>query len=160
MYGGPVSPDPGGYEGKGRMVAVSEKMLVMPDVLGICKFLTRGFMSPEGMLGYQEYADLVNAVTGFGVTPSEMEECGERVANLERMFNLREGLRREHDTLPKRYFEEETRGGRLSGQKVDREGFEQMLDEYYELCGWDREGIPRAETRSRLSLDREPSHVL
>jgi len=160
MYGGTVSPDPDSYEGKSRMVAVTEKLFVVPDALGVCKFLTRTFISPEGMIGYQEYADLVNAVTGYEVTKSDLENGAERVLNLERMFNVREGLKREHDTLPKRYFEEKSEGGRLSGKYIDRRKFQKMLDEYYELHGWDIEGVPKVDTLNRLGLGNEPSHVL
>ena len=122
--------------------------------------LTKGFLSPR-TLDYTDYANLANAVAGLDFTSRELEECGERVVNMERLFNLRQGLSREHDTLPRRYFEEETpKLGIVGGNKVDKGKFDQMLDEYYELHGWDREGIPSDETVQRLRLEGEPSHLV
>ena len=161
LYDGYVSPDPQSYEGKARMVTATEKWCVIPDLLEICKFLTKGFMSPRHFLGYEEFTGFVNSVMGLDMTPEEMERCAERLITLERMFNLREGLKREHDTLPRRYFEERTTNfGPLGGQIIDREKFSQMLDEFYELHGWDRQGIPTSETLDRLKLSKEPSHLL
>jgi len=160
LYGGPVSSDPRSYEGKALMVTETEKRLAVPDMLETCKMLTKGFLSPRN-LDYSDYADLANAVAGLDVTSQELEECGERVVNLERLFNLREGLTREDDTLPRRYFEEETpKLGIVGGNKVDRGKFGQMLDEYYELHGWDRKGTPSDETSHRLRLDDHPSHLV
>ncbi|MDY6911549.1 MAG: aldehyde ferredoxin oxidoreductase family protein, partial [Chloroflexota bacterium] len=160
LYGGPVSPDPQSYDGKGRMVTATEKWMVIPDLLGICKFLTKGFLSPN-MLDYEDYAELTNAAADMNITPVEMETCAERVITLERMFNIREGLTRKHDTVPERFFEEKsTNFGSMGGNRIDRDSFNLMLDEYYKLHGWDQEGVPTAETIERLDLDKEPSHSL
>jgi aldehyde:ferredoxin oxidoreductase len=160
IYGDSVSPDPQSYEGKARMVAESERWFTVPDMLGMCKFSARGFMSPKHYLGCEDYTEFANAVTGLDMTPQQMLEIAERVITLERMFNLREGMRREDDTLPKRFFEERsTSFGPLGGQIIDRAMFGQMLDEFYELHGCDREGVPTGETLDRLGLSREPSHL-
>lgn len=160
LYGGPVSPDPRSYEGKALMVTETEKRLAIPDLLGTCKLLTKGFLSPR-TLDYTDYADLANAVAGLDLTPQQLEECGERVVNLERLFNLGQGLTREHDTLPRRYFEEETpKLGIVGGNRIDKGKFDQMLDEYYELHGWNRKGVPSDETLRRLRLEGEPSHLV
>ena len=89
-------------------------------------------------------------------------QIGERIYTLERMFNLREGFSRKDDTLPERYFKEPTPIGLAiaRGKKIDREKFEQMLDEYYALHGWDKNGLPTEETLKKLGLDKEPSHML
>ncbi len=160
MYGGVVASDPTSYEGKARAVVATEKMLFLPDALGLCKFLARTFLSPTGLIGYQEFSDMLYAVTGLKLSPGEMEHCAERVINIERMFNIREGLGREHDTLPKRYFDETSKGGALDGQKIDRRRFEQMLDEYYEFHGWGIDGNPTEETLDRLGLDSEQIPML
>ena len=160
LYGAPVSPDPHSYDGKARMVVETEKRLAVPDCLEVCKMLSKAFVSPR-MLDYGDFADLLGAATGLDLTPGELEECGERTVNLERLFNLRQGLSRDDDTLPRRYFEEEApKLGIVGGGKIDRAKFSQMLDEYYELHGWDSRGVPDEETLQRLRLDGEPSHLL
>jgi aldehyde:ferredoxin oxidoreductase len=89
-------------------------------------------------------------------------DIGERIYTLERMFNLREGFTRKDDTLPERYFKEPTPIGLpiARGKKIEREQFEKMLDEYYGLHKWDKNGVPTEETLKRLELDKEPTHIL
>jgi len=48
----------------------------------------------------------------------------------------------------------------VRGRVIDRDKFRQMIDEYYELHGWDENGVPRPETLRKLGIDREPSHML
>jgi aldehyde:ferredoxin oxidoreductase len=64
--------------------------------------------------------------------------------------------------LSDRYFEEPTTRGLaiVRGRSLDRDKFNAMLDEYYELHGWDENGVPTQETLERLGLDKEPSHLL
>ena len=71
-------------------------------------------------------------------------------------------MARADDWLPDRYFDEPTPIGLpvAQGKRLDREKFEQMTDEYYELHGWDENGAPRPETLEQLGLDQEPSHLL
>jgi aldehyde:ferredoxin oxidoreductase len=68
------------------------------------------------------------------------------------------GLTREDDWLPDRYFDEPTSIGMpiVRGKSIDREAFKRMLDEYYELHGWDEQGVPRPATLAKLGLDTEP----
>jgi hypothetical protein len=129
-------------DGKPWMVFCSEKWNAVSDMTGICRFLTKGFFSPH-MLDHVDFAGLVNAATGMDMTPQEIEACGERLVTLERLINLREGLTRADDTVPERFFKEDsTSFGPLGGDHIHRDKFSQMLDEYYELHGWDREGKP------------------
>jgi aldehyde:ferredoxin oxidoreductase len=78
------------------------------------------------------------------------------------LFNIREGLTREHDWLVDRYFDEPTPVGLpiVRNKSIDRDKFKQMIDEYYEMHGWDENGVPRPETLEKLGLDAEPSHRL
>ena len=155
VYGRPVSPDPHSYEGKPWMVVRSERWNAVSDMTGICRFLTKGFFSPN-MLDTGDFTALVNAATGVGLSPKEVDLCAERLIGIERLFNLREGLTRADDTLPERYFREDsTSFGPLGGTHIHRDRFGQMLDEYYELHGWDRSGVPGEETRRRLGLEGE-----
>ena len=76
---------------------------------------------------------------------------GERGSNIERAFNVREGLRRNWDTLPRRLLKESVRSGPTKGQVVE---LEPLLDDFYQLCGWDIEtGVPIPEKLMELGLN-------
>jgi len=160
LGGGPVSSDYTSYVGKSRMVWHQELLYSVCDSLGTCKFQTvfLGFNMP----GWNEFSRLLYLATGMEFSKSQLMDIGERIYTLERMFNLREGFTRKDDTLPERYFKEPTPIGLpiARGKKVDREQFEKMLDEYYELHKWDKNGVPTEETLKRLELDKEPTHIL
>ena len=159
-YDGPLSSDYTAYEGKPRQVQWHEMCYEAVDCLGICKFHTI-FLSPN-LLGFDEFSKLIYYNTGLEISPQEIWEIADRAYTLERLFNIREGLRREDDWLVDRYFDEPTPLGlEIARNKVlDREKFKRMIDEYYALHGWDENGVPRPETLKRLGLDKEPSHML
>jgi len=96
------------------------------------------------------------------ISETQLMEIGERIYTIERLFNLREGFSKKDDSLPERYFKEPTPIGLpvAKNKKIDREKFNKMLDEYYELHGWDNNGIPPAETLKKLGLDKEPSNLV
>jgi len=144
IYGGYVSADPRSYDGKGRVIWWWETYLSLFDALGLCKLIT--FHCRPGLLDFEFLSRLIRYTTGLDLTPEEVFEIGERIVTLERMFIVREGIKREDDFPPQRYFEP------LNGLRLEREKFEQMLDEYYELRGFDREGRPLEETIRRLGL--------
>lgn len=152
IYGGDVSNDPDSYKGKARMVRWSESLYAVIDSLGICRFVTKYF-SPD-LLGFKELSKLIYYGTGMKISEKELFEIGERITNVERMFLVREGVRREHDNLPPRYFQPMPLG-RNKGKKIDAQLFNRMLDEYYQLHGWDKNtGIPTKATLRRLHLDK------
>jgi aldehyde:ferredoxin oxidoreductase len=94
-------------------------------------------------------ATLMEAVTGLVLTPEEVMKVGERVNNLAKAFNVREGFTRADDTLPERLMTEPLVVGDSKGHVISREDLDKMLDEYYALRGWDVEtGIP---TRAKLT---------
>ena len=148
------------YQGKPWMIFWHECLFALLDAMGICKIQTV-FLSPN-MPKWEEYSRLLEKVTGMKFSPEQLMEVGERIYNIERLFNIREGVSREDDILPERYFKEPTSLGLdvVRGQMIDREKFERMLDEYYEFHGWDMDGNPTPETLIRLGLDNEPSHLL
>ncbi|MEE9612311.1 MAG: aldehyde ferredoxin oxidoreductase family protein [Desulfatiglandales bacterium] len=148
------------YQGKPWMVFWQECLYALVDALGICKFQTI-FLSPN-MPKWDEYSRLIELVTGLKYTREQLMEIGERIYNIERLFNTREGSSRKDDTLPDRYFDEPTPLGleAVRGRVIDRKKFEHMLDEYYEIHGWDMEGNPTPETLNRLGLDKEPSQLM
>ncbi len=160
IYGGPVSSDFTSYEGKSRMVWWQERLYAVTDSLGTCKFQTV-FLAVHAP-GWNEFSRLISLGTGMDVSKVQLMEIGERIYTLERLFNQREGFTRKDDALPERYFKEPTPIGLpvAKGKKIDRARFEKMLDEYYALHEWDREGVPKKETLERLKLDKEPTHMI
>lgn len=148
------------YQGKAKMVIWQEKLYAVVDSLGICKYHT-AFISATAPK-WEEWVKLLYYATGLEFTKAELMEIGERIYNIERMFLVREGLSRKDDYLPERYYKEPCPTGLpiAKGRYIDRAEFDKMLDEYYDLHGWDRNGIPKPETLQRLGLDKEPSHKL
>ncbi len=94
-------------------------------------------------------------VAALGVPLFESEDylwhVGEKVYNLERCFNIREGFTRKDDTLPKRMYTEPLKGGIRDGEVIRKP--DTIIDEYYDARGWDRNGIPTRETLARLGLE-------
>jgi len=89
------------------------------------------------------------------LSTDELMQVGERIVTLERLFLQREGVDRSWDTLPDRYFEEPMESGHFKGEKIDRDAFNRMLDEYYRFHGWDvATGAPQAESLRDLGLDQ------
>jgi len=160
VYEGTVASDYTSYEGKPRMIWWQELLYAVTDSIGTCKFQTVfcAFHAPK----WEEFSKLIRLATGMEFSKAQLMETGERIYTLERLFNLRENFSRKDDALPERYFREPTPIGLpiAKGKKIDRERFEKMLDEYYALHDWDRDGVPKKETLERLKLDREPTHLL
>ncbi len=142
------------------MVWWQELLYAVVDSLGLCKFQTVfcAVHAPK----FEEWTNLIDYAAGMKFSKGELMTVGERIYTIERMFNIREGFSRRDDTLPERYFKEPTPLGLpiAKGKKIDREKFEKMLDEYYELHGWNKKGEPQGDTLKRLKLQSEPSHML
>ena len=100
----------------------------------------------------EPYARMVRAVTGWDMTVEELERAGERIVNLERLFNVREGVRRAQDTLPWRVMHEPIPEGPSAGAYCPPDELSAMLDAYYALRGWDAEGVPTRERLEALGL--------
>ena len=101
----------------------------------------------------QNTAALMEAVTGIEYSPEEIQKVGERVNNLARAFNVRQGLTRADDTLPER-MAEPLKAGASKGHSISKEDLDQMLDEYYTERGWDvGTGVPTREKLVELSLE-------
>ncbi len=145
-----------GLQGKGRLLAWSENLVTIGDLLGICKFAyyrsaTLTYLRKKGVeLATRFY----NACNGTRVSEEEMLEAGERAFNIEKAFNVREGAGREKDIIPERFFKERLVGtGPSGGVVVDRQKFDLILDEYYGARGWnEKTGLQKRETLERLGL--------
>jgi len=160
IYEGPVASDYTSYQGKSRMIWWQERLYAVTDSIGVCKFQTVfcAVHAPK----WDEFSKLIRLANGMEYSKAQLMEIGERIYTLERLFNLREGFTRKDDALPERYFKEPTPIGLpiAKDKKIDRELFEKMLDEYYELHNWDPNGVPKKETLERLGLDKEPTHMI
>jgi aldehyde:ferredoxin oxidoreductase len=127
----------------------SQHFTAVGDSLVLCRFTSeRGF----GLFVGEPYAAMVRAVTGWDVTAAELERIGERIVNLERLFNVREGVRRRHDTLPWKVMHEPIPDGPSAGMYCPPDELAGMLDEYYRIRGWNAEGVPGSERLAALGL--------
>lgn len=135
-------------EGKPKLVVNTQNFRALLDSLIFCKLLT-GTNGPIKLSGILE---ITSAVTGWNLEPKDLLSIGEKAVNLGRAFNVREGIRRRDDTLPSRFFKPLVEG--LSkGNRFSRDDLERMLDEYYELRGWDKlTGIPNTRKLKAMKL--------
>lgn len=131
---------------KGYLVYVNENFAVLVDSLGTCKY---GTMIPPA-LHYKEIQKGLEVTTGIRFSVEELKRTGERIVNLNRAFNVREGLSRADDTLPQRFLTEPSPEGPSRGEIVE---LDYMLEEYYQYRNWDENGIPTPEKLRELDLE-------
>lgn len=121
------------------------------DSTGVCVFVQWG---TEGKYSHEKMADILRAITGWDWTEEEYWKAGERISNLEKCFNYREGFRRHDDVVADRFFEEPYTVGPKKGAVLDRQEFEEMKTAYYKERGWDPETTcPSAEKLKSLGLE-------
>jgi len=135
--------DPFATQGKAPIVKANTDIIAIVDSMGMCQFMTFAIWD-------EEMHAMLNPLTGFNWTKEEFLKIGERINNLTRVFNLREGFLKEDDNLPWRILNEPSPEGPCKGLTVP---LEPMLAEYYRLCGWDAEGRPKKEKLQELGLD-------
>ncbi len=136
-------------DGKPEFAVRSQHFTAVDDSLVLCRFTSeRGF----GLYVEEPYARMVRAVSGWDMSVEELERVGERIINLERLFNVREGARRQDDVLPWRVMHEPIPDGPSAGMHCPPEELAMMLDRYYALRGWDADGVPTRERLSALGL--------
>jgi aldehyde:ferredoxin oxidoreductase len=96
----------------------------------------------------------MKAITGMDLKPDDVTKVGERINNLARAFNVREGFSRADDTFPERVMTEPLKSGTSKGHLISKEDLKVMLDEYYTVRDWDLStGIPKKEKLVELGLD-------
>ncbi|TAK29624.1 MAG: aldehyde ferredoxin oxidoreductase [Chloroflexota bacterium] len=142
-FGVPMKVDPTAAEGKGMLTKIFQDLIAVIDSIPTCLFYSLG-------LGPDDMAALLEAATGAGYTVPSVVLAGERIWNIERLFNLRAGFTMEGDTLPKRLLEEPIPAGPTAGQ-VSK--LSEMLPEYYAARGWDPEGRPTPAKLVELGLN-------
>lgn len=131
-------------ENKGKILRTGAIQRIMYDCTLICTFA-------RNSLGDRVIPPLISAITGDPFTMDDFQKVGERILNIERMFNVREGIRRENDRLPKRLLTEPMSEGPNKGAIVP---LEPLLDDAYVALGWDtKTGVPSPETLKRLGLE-------
>jgi aldehyde:ferredoxin oxidoreductase len=136
ILGKPEKVDRLTFSGKAELVKIYQDETASIDSLVLCKFASFS-------ISKELFTELLSAATGIEYTVREFLECGERIWNLERLFNNKAGFSRMDDTLPERFFEN---GG------IDRIMFEKSLDEYYLQRGWDKNGAPTEKKLFELGI--------
>jgi aldehyde:ferredoxin oxidoreductase len=111
--------------------------------LGLCKFIAKGKVGP------QRGAELVNVAVGWNWADDDLLRTGERLFNLKRLIDLRLGITRADDILPRRLLEEPRPTGGAAGVLPDLAG---MLEQYYRVRGWTAEGVPTVKELTALGL--------
>jgi aldehyde:ferredoxin oxidoreductase len=129
-------------QGKSGYVILNQNVNAAIDSLVICKFVHMG-------VAEEYFARVLSAVTGETYNTGELVTLGERVWNLERLYNNREGFTRAEDTLPPRLLNEPVAEGPSKGWVSH---LEPMLEEYYRTRGWDQNGVPKRKKLEQLGL--------
>lgn len=138
-------------EGKGKLTKWNQDIRTATcDCPTMCAFLLDMALPANAA---QNTADMLSGLTGLNFTPDDIERVGERVNNLARAFNVREGFTRDDDNLPERILTEPLKEGGSKGQYISRAELNQMLDEYYYERGWTAEGIPTKQKLLDLGLE-------
>ena len=163
LRSGAYSPDVKGKvdrfkieKGRGKIVMDGEDLYNVVDSLILCKF-SRGVMYD----GLKDMAKYYTLATGIEMTPEELIKAGERINNLARVINIREGKgTREYDTLPWKIMNVPVPDeGVAKGAVVNQKEFDIGLDDYYSVRGWTKDGIPTPEKLKELGLDNLVSIV-
>ena len=150
LFGTPVLVDSAEVEGKAELAITAQTLSTIIDSAGLCIFFAhRALVSkdihvlPVGILEY------LNTATGADYTIEELWEAGMRIFNAERQFLVRAGFSKNDDTIPPRELQEPLPDGPGEGQVCH---LPEMLEQYYELRGWDADGIPTPATLLRLGI--------
>jgi len=129
-------------EGKGNLVRDHQFSMVIVDSIALCSTMRAGIPLDNLLKAY-------SMVTGIQHDTTSFLKAAERIINLERLYNVNLGMDRRNDTLPKRFLEESLPSGESKGQKVELDA---LLDDYYNVMGWNSKGVPTEEKLKELEL--------
>ena len=147
-FGTAASVDCRSPEGKGALIRRAAVLTCALDALGLCKVPA---LSLVGDFDLENEARLTAAMTGEAVSAESLMAVGERIVNLERLFNIEHGLDPAcDDRLPEVFFTDGSSGG--EGPVLTRSGFDRMREDFYSAMGWDRNGRPKIDTLCRLKM--------
>jgi aldehyde:ferredoxin oxidoreductase len=134
-------------ETRGELAKSTEEYAAVYDTLPLCKFIRRCFTGKADRVGaWPTIVNLINATTGWGFEYDDIDPIGERAHAIKKAFNIREGWKREDDTLPYRWMNEPMTKGPSAGHFTSSEELEYMKDLYYKAKGWTPEGlIPKSK---------------
>ncbi len=125
----PVATDRFSFDGKARLIKISEDTNAIVDSLSVCKFAFLG-------ASIEEYAQLLAGATGVPYTGQGLMKAGEEIIALERKFNAQNGFTGQDDFLPERFFAEEGSSGEgIDVPAIDRKRFQEELERYYRIRG-------------------------
>ena len=144
VLGVPKKIDRFSIRGKSDLLVLKQNQSVVEDSLIICKFV--GYA-----LGLEFQVRFLSTVLNEEISINDLLTIGERIYNLERLFNIREGFSRKDDMLPKRFLETPLQDGPSKGKVVP---LDDLIDEYYKVRNWDENGIPTDNLLEKLSLKR------
>lgn len=142
ILGRPVNLDRLSFKGKAGILQVFENLTCVLDSLVLCPFSIFAFNE-------ENCSAFLFSTAGIDITPAKLLKTGERIWNLERIYNLKAGFSRKDDTLPGRFFEEKEEN---EGNTINQQDFELALEEYYHYRSWTDEGIPSPEKLQELGL--------
>lgn len=134
-----------GTKNKAEILVYLQDYLAALDAFVKCDFGQYGITCDT-------YLEMFKNATGITYTEEELLQLGERIWNQVKLFNLREGFTRKDDRLPRRFFEQPLPTGEHKGSALNEQEMQQLLDEYYELRGWNEEGIPSDSKLRELEL--------
>ena len=135
-------------KGRGGFVAEKENSLTIFDTLMLCKFSVDVWTDV-----YNELAHLYTLVTGIPLTAEELRTVGERIWNMEKAYNIREGWTRKDDSLPPRVFKDPIPDGGAKGSHLTGDEFNFLLNDYYTARGWTSDGIPTKQKIIEMGLN-------
>lgn len=139
---------------RGSLVAESENFAATLDSLIVCKFLRKCFGDY-----YEEAAEVFSKVTGWNCTGAELKRVGERIHNLKKLYNIREGWSSDDDWLPERLLSEALPTGVAAGVRLSPDELRQMIRSYYQARGWDDSGLIPESKLAELNLPHLPPHT-
>ena len=139
-------------ESRGIIAAESEDFEAVLDSLIWCKFLRKAFND-----FYEESAQVYTMITGWDMSLDELKQAGERIHNLKKLFNIREGWSRRDDALPPRTLQEPLPTGVVAGVGLTQEELDYMIAGYYQARGWNDDGsVPDTKLAELGLLDLLP----
>jgi len=146
-FGTKASIDPTDIKGKGAMIRKCLLVSAVIDSLGLCKVPALAII---GRFDLENERRLIRAFTGIDLSCRELFRIGERIINMEKLFNLAHGATAEDDNLPAMFQNTKLENAAVKGERVH--GLQEMVQDFYNLMGWDRNGVPAKALLDQLNI--------
>ena len=138
--------DPFTFDGKGKLVAEMQNAQFAKFSMGVCDFWP---------ITSETLGTLYEVTYGGSWPADKVDRTGERIFNLQRMFNVMAGFSRKEDYLPRRFYEETLPKGPAKDKPMTRAAYDKALDDYYAFRGWDEQGRPTVDTLEKLGIEKK-----